>query len=162
MQLRLIANVPLLNSQHTLHVLVGQVLALLPGEELRSFERILNLAAVHVAVGQLVQVLVAEIVLLAIGGRFEKVGPHVSARGCAELVVVHADVNTRLESGIDVFDSVGGEEEDAFVVFQDAKEDGDELVSLQIMRAALLQEYVGFVEEEDGVPFAGHLKYIRE
>ena len=62
-----------------------------------------------------------------------------------------------LEGGVDVVDAVGGEEEDAFVVFQDAEEDGDEFVALQVVRAALFEEDVGFVEEEDGVPFARHL-----
>ena len=159
-QLCLITNVPLLDSQYTLHMLVGQVLVLLTGEELRSLEHILNLTAIHVIVRQLIQVFVTETVLLAIEGRTEKIDPNMSARGCAEFVILHADVDARLESRIDVVDSVGGEEENAFVVFQYAKEDGNEFVSLQIMRAALLKEDVGFVEEEDGVPFAGHLKHV--
>ena len=56
-------------------------------------------------------------------------------------------MDTRLEGGIDVVDAVGGEEEDAFVVFQDAEEDGDEFVPLHIVRAALFEEDVRFVEE---------------
>ena len=160
MQVRLIANLPLLDSQHTLHMPVGQDLALLTSEQLRRLEHIFNLAAVHVILGQLVQVLVAETVLLAIGGTVEEVDPDVSARGCAEVVVLHADVDAGLEGGVDVVDAVGGEEEDAFVVFEDAEEDGDEFVSFQVVRAALLEEDVGFVEEEDGVPFAGHLEDV--
>ena len=143
-------------------MLIGQVPALLTGEELRSLEHVLDLTAIHVVVRQLIQLLLTEIVPFAIGGRIEEIDPNMSARGCAEFVVLHADVDTRLESGIDVIDSVGGKEEDAFVIFEHAKEDGDEFVSLQIMRAALLKEDIGFVQEEDGIPFAGHLKYIGE
>ena len=161
-QLCLIADVLLLDSQHTLHMLIGQVPALLTGEELRSLEHVLDLAAIHVVVRQLVQLFLTEIVPFAIGGRVEEIDPNMSARGCAEFVVLHADVDTRLESGIDVIDSVGGKEEDAFVIFEHAEEDGNEFVSLQIMRAALLKEDIGFVQEENCVPFAGHLKYIGE
>ena len=159
-QLCLITDVPLLDSQHTLHMVVGQVLALLTGEQLCSLEHVFNFTAIHVIVCQLIQVFVTKIVLLATERRIEKIDPNMSARGCAEFIILHADMDPRLESGIDVVDSVSGEEENAFIVFQDAKEDGDEFVSLQIMRAALLKEDVGFVEEEDGVPFTGHLKYI--
>ena len=38
-----------------------------------------------------------------------------------------------LESGVHVLDTVGGEEEDAFVVFEGAEEDGDDFVALKIV-----------------------------
>ena len=79
-----------------------------------------------------------------------------------EFAVLHADVDAGLEGGVDVVDAVGGEEEDPLVVFEDAEEDGDELVAFEVVRAALLEEDVGFVEEEDGVPFAGHFEDVGE
>ena len=38
----------------------------------------------------------------------------------------------------------------------------DQLVAFQVMGAALLEEDVGFVEEEDGVPFGAHLEHVGE
>lgn len=40
-----------------------------------------------------------------------------------EVLIFHADVDARLEGGVDVLDPVGGEEKNAFVVFKDAEED---------------------------------------
>ena len=48
-----------------------------------------------------------------------------AAGGGGEVGVLHGDVDPGLECWIDVFDAVGGEEEDAFVVFEDAEEDCD-------------------------------------
>ena len=69
-------------------------------------------------------------------------------------------MDTRLERGVDVVDTIGGEEEDPLVIFQDAKEDGNEFVPLEVVGAALFEEDVGFVEQEHGVPFAGHLEDV--
>lgn len=40
-----------------------------------------------------------------------------------EVLIFHADVDARLKSGVDIIDPVGGEEENAFIVFEDAEED---------------------------------------
>ena len=159
MQLRLIANMALLNIQHTLYVLGAQPLTLPTSQQLRRLEHILNLPPIHLIPRQQIQVLVTE-VMLALGSSVEEIDPDVPTRGPAELVVPHADVDAGLEGGVDVVDAVGGEEEDAFVVLEDAEEDGDEFVALQVVRAALFEEDVGFVEEEDGVPFAGHFEDV--
>ena len=66
-----------------------------------------------------------------------------------QLLVVHGDVDTRLKGRVDVCSAVGGEEEDAGVVLQDAEEDGDELVALEVVCGAGFEEDVRFVEEED-------------
>lgn len=92
----------------------------------------------------------------------QKVAPDVTSRTRAQLIVLHADMDPALKGSIDVFDAVGGEKEYAFVVFEDAQEDGDEFVALEIVGGALLEEDVGFVEEEDGVPFCGHLEHVAE
>lgn len=39
---------------------------------------------------------------------------------------------------------------------------GDELVAFQVMGAALFEENIGFVEEEDGVPFGAHFEHVGE
>ena len=67
-----------------------------------------------------------------------------------------------LERRVHVFDPVGGQEEDALVVLEHAQEDGDEFVTLEVMRAALFEEDVRFVEQEDGVPFRAHLQHVRQ
>lgn len=64
-------------------------------------------------------------------------------------------MNARFEGLIKGGDTVGSEEEDAGVVFQDAQEDGDHGVAVEIMQGALLQEDVCFVNEEDGTPGLG-------
>ena len=153
-QLRLITNMALLNSQHTLYVLKAQPHTLPTSQQLRRLEHILNLPPIHLIPRQHIEFLVAE--AMALGRGVEEIDPDVAARGFAELAVAHADVDAGLEGGVDVVDAVGSEEEDAFVVLEDAEEDGDEFVALQVVRAALFEEDVGFVEEEDSVPFAGH------
>ena len=149
----------LLNGQHILHVLVAQPLALPTGQQLRRLEHVLNLPPIHLMPRQPIEVFVTEAVL-PLCRSVEEIDPDEAARGFTELAVPHADVDTGLEGGVDVVDAVGGEEEDAFVVFEDAEEDGDEFVALQVVRAALFEEDVGFVEEEDGVPFACHFKDV--
>ena len=149
----------LLNSQHTLYVLVAQPLTLPTSQQLRRLEHILNLPPIHLIPRQHIKVFVTE-VMLAFGRRVEEIDPDVAARGFAELAVPHADVDAGLKGGVDVVDAVGGEEKDAFVVFKDAEEYGDEFVALQVVRAALFEEDVGFVEEEDGVPFACHFEDV--
>lgn len=46
-----------------------------------------------------------------------------AAGGNGEIGVLHGDVDAGLESRVDVVDAVGGEEEDALVVFQHAEQD---------------------------------------
>ena len=79
MQLRLIADVPLLNGQHTLYVLVAQPLAFLASQQLRRLEDVLNLTPVHLVPRQLIEVFVTEAVGFALGGGGEEIDPDVSA-----------------------------------------------------------------------------------
>ena len=55
-------------------------------------------------------------------GSREEVAPDMSAGGNGEIGVLHGDVDAGLEGRVDVVDAVGGEEEDALVVFQHAEE----------------------------------------
>lgn len=43
-------------------------------------------------------------------------------------------------------------------VFEEAEEDGDEGVAVEVVHGAFLEEDVGFVEEEDGVPGVGYVE----
>lgn len=69
-------------------------------------------------------------------------------------------MDSGLESGVHVGDTVGSEKQDAFVVFQRAQEDRDELVSLEVVGGALLEEDVALVEQENGVPLRDHLEDV--
>ena len=59
-------------------------------------------------------------------------------------------MNAALEGLIEHANAVGGEEEDALEIFESAEEDGNESVAFQVFVVAVLEEDVGFVEEEDG------------
>jgi len=48
-----------------------------------------------------------------------------------------------------VVTSVGSQDQDTVVVFQNAKEDGDESVSLQVCLCSFLEEDVTLVEKND-------------
>ena len=75
MQLRLIADMPLLHSQHTLYVLVAQLHAVHTGPQLRSLEHILNLMPIQLVPRQLIEVFVTKVVDPAIGRRIEGIVP---------------------------------------------------------------------------------------
>lgn len=90
-------------------------------QQLPRLQHILNLAPIHRNLSQLIKIFITEIVGLRRDS--QEVGPDVAAGGAAEFGVFHRDVDAGLEGGVDVFDAVGGEEEDSFVVFEDAEED---------------------------------------
>ena len=61
-------------------------------------------------------------------------------------------MDARLEGLVEGLNAVRGEEEDALEVLEQAQEDRDEGVAMDVLHRALLEEDVGFVEEEDRVP----------
>ena len=85
----------------------------------------------------------------------QKDPPDLHAAGPVERRQAQGDVDAGLEGLVEGADAVGGEEEDPREVVESAEEDGDEGVALQVFVVAVLQEDVGFVEEEDGVPGGG-------
>ena len=105
-------------------------------KQLRRLENILDLASIHLIRRQSIQILPAEVVLFRPAGSGQEIAPDVSARGDAEFFVLHAYVDARLEGGVDVVHAVGGEEEDAFVIFEDAQEYGNELVAFEVVGAS--------------------------
>lgn len=152
---------PLLNRQHTRHMRIPQPFPLLTSKQLRSLEHILNLPPIHLMPRQLPHLIIRK-PMLPLPTQHQKVIPHMPSRTRTELIILHADMDTRLESGIDIVHAVGGEEENAFIIFKDTEEDGDEFIAFEVVRGALFEEDVGFVEEEDGVPFGGHFEDVAE
>ena len=75
---------------------------------------------------------------------------------------MHAKVDTRLEGRIDILNTIGGEEENAFVVLEHAEEDGYEFVALEVLRTTLLKKDIGFIKEEDSIPLSSHLEDVRQ
>ena len=155
---------PLLNLQHTLHMCRLQHLSLLPRQQLRRLQYIFDFAAIHIKLRQTSQILITKTMPLFIlrHRHAQKVIPNMTSGTLAKLIILHADVNSALKRSIDIIHTVCREEEDALVVFEDAEEDGDEFVALEVVGGALFEEDVGFVEEEDGVPFCGHFEYVGE
>ena len=169
---------PLLNIQHRLHMLEPQPNPLLTRKQLRRLEHILNLPPIHAKLRQLIQIPLRHLMLLPkptnllprirrrddvimlLGAGVDEILPHVPPAGRGERLVAHGDVDARLEGRVDVVDAVRGQEKDALVVLEDAQEDGHELVALEVVRAALLEEDVGLVEQQDGVPFRAHLQHV--
>jgi hypothetical protein len=71
-------------------------------------------------------------------------------------------VDARLHGQVERGQAVGGEEDDAREVLELLEEDGDEGVALGIagLLVAGLEEDVGLVEEDNGLPGGGVLKEL--
>ncbi|KAK1245927.1 hypothetical protein MKX07_004996 [Trichoderma sp. CBMAI-0711] len=82
--------------------------------------------------------------------------------GLVEGRVVEGEVDAGLEGLVDGADAVGGEEEEAVVVLEDAEEDGDEGVARHVLLGALGEEDVGLVEQQDAVPEMGQAEDVLE
>lgn len=68
--------------------------------------------------------------------------------------ILQRKVQPRTDSGIEDADTVGRHEQDALEVLELLEEDGDEVVLLELVgpAAARLEEHVGLVDQDDGVP----------
>lgn len=91
-------------------------------EHLRRLHRTLDLPPIQLNRAQRIQVRRADIAF-RVGKPHEEVRPDLAAGGWGEDFVVEGHVDAGLERGIEGFDAVGGEEHDAFVVFEEAEED---------------------------------------
>ena len=132
-----------------------QLDALVDSERLRGADAVLDLAAVEHRLGEAIVVGVSEgdgADAVELAHALQEHGPDGLAGLVGELGVTEGDVDAGLEGVVEGFDAVGGEEEDALEVLEQAQEDGDEGVAVDILHRALLQEDVRFVEEEDGAP----------
>ena len=100
--------------------------ALVQRERLRAAHQILDLPPIQRVSRQHLEVRVAEARdahLLA--HHVDEHGPDGLLGFVRELAVAQGDVDARLEGVVEGFDAVGGEEEDALEVFEEAEEDGD-------------------------------------
>jgi len=91
-------------------------------QHLRRLDRTLDLPSIQLNRAQLIQVRSADIAFL-FGKTHDEVGPDLAAGGLGEDFVVEGDVDAGFEGGVEGFDAVGGQEHDAFVVFEEAEED---------------------------------------
>ena len=71
-------------------------------------------------------------------------------------------MNPRLERSVEGLYTVRREEQDALGVLQNAEEDRDQFVSLELMQRALLKEDVRLVQEQDCVPLCAHFQNVSE
>lgn len=61
-------------------------------------------------------------------------------------------MDPRLERIVERLNTVRRQEQDALEVLQQAQEDGHQRVAVDVLDGALLEEDVGFVEQEHGAP----------
>jgi hypothetical protein len=57
-------------------------------------------------------------------------------------------MDARLKRRIHVIEAIGGQEHDAFKVLEEAEEDGDESVAVEVVRAAGFHEDICFVKQQ--------------
>lgn len=92
----------------------------------------------------------------------EKMAPNHRPGRQIQFFVSQHQVDAREDRFVEFGHAVGGQEHDALAVFEFAKEDRDERVADEVVRGTALEEDVGFVEQEDGVPVPGDLENLRE
>ena len=61
-------------------------------------------------------------------------------------------MDTRLKGVIEGLHAIGGEEEDALEVFEQAEEDADKGIATYVLSLAGLEEDVSFVQQENCAP----------
>ena len=138
----------------------AQLHALIDRQRLRRAHAVLDLTAVQHRLGQAVVVRLGELDRLdavELAHALQEQGPDGLARLVGELGVAQGDVDAGLEGVVEGLDAVSREEEDALEVLEQAQEDGDEGVAVDVLDGALLKEDVRFVKEEDGAPGEGDL-----
>ena len=90
--------------------------------------------------------------------------PHGDTARLVQARQAQGNVNAGLKGLIEGADAVGGEEQDAREVVEGAEEDGDQGVALEGGggQVAVLEEDVGFVEQQDGAPGDGVVEDLLE
>jgi hypothetical protein len=77
--------------------------------------------------------------------------------------VSDSKMDTRDHGDVDGFDTVRGENDYPFIVFQYSQQNRDECItSCTRGSSSRLEEHVGFVDEEDCFPFAGKIEKLLE
>lgn len=96
-------------------------------QQLCRLKDVLDLSPIQFHLSQRINLLVRE--ALALG----ESNPDLSPTLKAEIIIHLAEVDSRVERGINVVYAVGGQKQETFVVFEDSEEDGDQFVPLDIM-----------------------------
>ncbi|KAI6762086.1 hypothetical protein HG531_002639 [Fusarium graminearum] len=76
----------------------------------------------------------------------KEICPNGATLGFAQALVVKRKLDARLESFIKSADTIGGENQDSFVVLENSKEHRDKSVTLKVCKSALLKKDIGFIE----------------
>ena len=148
--------------QHPLDMAHAQLHALIDRQRLRRADTILDLAPIQHRLGEAIVVRLCELNSLdavELTDALEEHDPDGLAGLVGEFGVAQGDVDAGLEGVVEGLDAVGGEEEDALEVFEQAQEDGDEGIAVDVLDGALFEEDVCFVEEEDGAPRDGIVSF---
>jgi len=79
-----------------------------------------------------------------------------------QIVISQLQMDPAEDRIVEVCDLISREKEDSMEVFKLAKEHADKPISIEVQRIALLQKYIGFIQQEERVPLAGILKDLRK
>lgn len=116
------------------------------GQALRRLDDVPDLPPIQVILGELLVLAVRDVDAAKDFGA--EVAPDGVARGLRQVCVADCDVDVRLQIVIEGGDAVGGEEENAGVVFESMQEVEDFGAAVILVP----KELVGLVNEEDGTP----------
>ena len=95
-------------------------------------------------------------------GVLEEVAPDGGAAVPGVRLVVQRDRDAGVEGLVEAADAVSGEEHDAVVLLEQAQEDADHGVAVDVVVGTALEEDVGLVEQDDRVPVAGDLEDVAQ
>ena len=121
---------------------------LIDRQSLGRTDGILDLSSIQVMLGHLIKIAGREdsrldaLDFLDFG---EKHGEDAALGFEGQLAVFEAEVDAGLEGRVEVFHAVGGEEEDALEVFEQAQEDADEGVAVDVLGLCVMSVYESYL-----------------
>ena len=151
--------------QHPLNMRHPQRHLLINCQSLRRPDTILDLPPIQRLLAQPIEVLPGKRLRLhpiQLLNSLQEHDPDAATRFEGQFGVAQGDVDARLEGVVKGLDAVGGQEQDALEVLEQAEEYGDERVAVDVLYGALFEEDIGFVEEEDAAPAVGEVKHFLE
>ena len=92
----------------------------------------------------------------------EKVPSDLLSRVEPECIVLQHEMDPAEDRFVEIRNSVGGQEQNAFAVFQHAKEHRDKLIATEVLLGALFHVYICFVQEDQCLSVAGDLEDARQ
>ena len=141
--------------QHALDMGHAQRLILMHRQSLRRPRQILDLPSIDVPLREVVVVLVLQLLDLHALDVLDLLDEHLPHRLLglhAQLAVAQAEVDPRNEGFVERLDAVRGKKEDALEILEEAEEDADKGVAVDVVDGAFFEEDVGFVEEKERTP----------